>query len=288
MTTMASTHTTQHLRRDEGILGYDVQGEGPLVVLAPGLGDLRSAYRHLAPRLVHAGYRVATVDLRGHGDSSTGWPRHTRTDTAEDLLALVRHLGGPAVLVGASFAAGSAVIAADREPARVRAVVGLGPGTRKPRVAVRDLNPRFLKGIALLATAMTLRSTRMWGRFLRHANPGPRPDDFDAALRRTLDNLAEPGRMAAASAMGMASPADAEAALSRLTRPALIVMGDLDPDFPDPAKEAEGIARTVPEGPAPAGARVAMIEGTGHYPHSQVPDRVADALLPFLAEVTDA
>jgi pimeloyl-ACP methyl ester carboxylesterase len=54
------------------------------VVLSPGIGDRRQVYRFLAPDLAQAGYRVASVDLRGHGDSSLGWPSITRTDVAGD------------------------------------------------------------------------------------------------------------------------------------------------------------------------------------------------------------
>jgi alpha-beta hydrolase superfamily lysophospholipase len=59
------------VHRPEGRIGYDVGGEGPLVVLVPGMGDLRSAYRFLAPALRKEGFRVACTDLRGHGDSDT-------------------------------------------------------------------------------------------------------------------------------------------------------------------------------------------------------------------------
>jgi alpha-beta hydrolase superfamily lysophospholipase len=62
------------------------------VVLSPGIGDRRQVYRFLAPDLAQAGYRVASVDLRGHGDSSLGWPSITRTDVAGDLIAVIRHL----------------------------------------------------------------------------------------------------------------------------------------------------------------------------------------------------
>ena len=50
--------TTSYLDRGEGRIAYDVQGSGPLVVCAPGMGDLRSVYRFFAPALVAAGYRV--------------------------------------------------------------------------------------------------------------------------------------------------------------------------------------------------------------------------------------
>ena len=40
------------------------------------MGDLRSVYRFLAPALVEARYRVATMDLRGHGDSDATFERY--------------------------------------------------------------------------------------------------------------------------------------------------------------------------------------------------------------------
>jgi pimeloyl-ACP methyl ester carboxylesterase len=70
-TSTASAHNTSYLACPGGRVGYDVAGEGPLVVLVPGMGDLRAGYRFLAPALREAGYRVACTDLRGHGDSDT-------------------------------------------------------------------------------------------------------------------------------------------------------------------------------------------------------------------------
>src|SRR5215472_13739662 len=105
---------TEFLNVPGGRIAYDVIGSGSLVVLSHGIGDRRQAYRFLAPMLAQVGYRVATADLRGHGESSIGWPSITRTDIAGDLLALIDHLGGPAVLVGHSISGGAATIAARR------------------------------------------------------------------------------------------------------------------------------------------------------------------------------
>jgi predicted dienelactone hydrolase len=46
-------------------IAYDVIGQGPLVVLAHGIGDSRHSYRFLAPALAAAGYRVANMDIHG-------------------------------------------------------------------------------------------------------------------------------------------------------------------------------------------------------------------------------
>src|SRR3982751_5235471 len=130
---------TEYLTIDGGTLAYDVTGEGPLVVLAHGLGDSRHSYRFVAPGLVAAGYRVANVDIRGCGDSSLGWDGYSRTDIAGDLVAVVRHLGGPAVIIGQSIAGGAATIAAATAPDVITGVIELAPFTRKQSVSLGGL-----------------------------------------------------------------------------------------------------------------------------------------------------
>jgi pimeloyl-ACP methyl ester carboxylesterase len=273
---------TEFLDVTGGRIAYEVTGEGPLVVLAHGMGDTRNAYRFLVPPLAEAGYRVAAVDLRGHGESSTGWPSYTRTDTADDLLALIRHLGGPAVIVGHSFAGGSATIAAAQEPELVSAVVEIDPFTRVPKISLGAFvtNRRYRRGgLRLMGTALTGR-IGVWMSYLDVAFPGARPADYAEAMAALAANLREPGRMDAARAMGKSRPADAEAKLGSIRCPALVLMGTLDPDWPDPGAEADTIVAGMPAGLG----RAVMIGGAGHYPHTQFPDQVLAALLPFLKE----
>jgi hypothetical protein len=61
-------------------------------------------------------------------------------------------------------------------------------------------------------------------------------------------------------------------------RPVLVVMGEQDPDFPDPAAEAAWIAQAMR-------AQVVMVPEAGHYPQSQQPEITAGAVLRFLAAV---
>ena len=63
---------TSYLGRPCGRIGYDVAGLGPLVMLVPGMGDLRAAYRFLAPALRTAGYRVAWGQARTRGPARPG------------------------------------------------------------------------------------------------------------------------------------------------------------------------------------------------------------------------
>jgi len=84
------------LIRPDGTVSYELAGEpgNPLVILGHGMADSSGTFRFLAPRLVDAGYRVATVDLRGHGTSSVQWPDYSTTAIAGDFLALIDELGG--------------------------------------------------------------------------------------------------------------------------------------------------------------------------------------------------
>jgi pimeloyl-ACP methyl ester carboxylesterase len=272
---------TEYLTLADGQIAYDVSGEGPLVVLSHGMGDRRTAFSHLGPLLVDAGYRVATADLRGSGESSTGWPSYSRTDTATDLLALIRHLGGPAVIVGHSFAGGAATIAAADAPDLVRAVVEIGPFTRVAKPSVRGLRiARYRKGSTRLLLTALLGSSKQWTRYLDIAYPGKKPADYESHIASLVGNLAEPGRMGALRKMGMAAPKDAAAKLSKVSSPVLVVMGTEDPDWPDPAAEAAGIVAALPSGLG----TVAMVDGAGHYPHFQYPAAVAAVVLPFLEE----
>ena len=141
-----------------GRIAYDVTGQGPLAVLSHGIGDHRQVYRFLAPRLAQAGYRVASADLRGHGESSMGWKSVTgkdaisRTDIAGDLLALIRQLGGPAVIVGHSISSGAATIAAAMEPELVSGIVEINPFTRTQKTDLGGLLRirRYRRGTVLM------------------------------------------------------------------------------------------------------------------------------------------
>ncbi len=274
---------TEYLTVDGGTLAYEVTGaSGPLVVLAHGMGDSREAYRFVAPALVASGYRVATVDLRGCGESSAGWPSYSRTDIAGDLLALVEHLGSPAVLVGHSIAGGAVTIAAAKAPALVTAVVELAPFTRKQQLALGDLRvPGFRRGMLRLLGTAVLGSVGQWRRYLELAYPGPKPADWDARLRQIEAMLREPGRMKAMQAMGRSAPVDAGAELGNVACPVLVVQGALDPDWASPQAEGEAIVAALPAGLG----RLEMIPGAGHYPHVQFPSQVVTQMLSFLGSV---
>ncbi|WP_159617926.1 alpha/beta fold hydrolase [Arthrobacter zhaoguopingii] len=270
---------TEHMSTPEGTIAYELSGEGPLVILAHGIGDSRHSYRFIAPALVAAGYRVANMDIRGCGESSTGWNGYSRTDIAGDLVALVRSLGGPAVIVGHSISGGAATIAAATAPDLVAGVAELAPFTRRQTADLGGLlrHKDYRAGTIRLAKVLMTGSVKAWLAYLDLAVPA-KPADWERESGRIRDTVSRPERMADLRAMMKTSPADAGAQLPNVRRPVLIVEGSADPDWTDPRAEGKRIIADLPDGVG----ELAVIEGAGHYPHTQTPGELLALLLPFL------
>ena len=267
----AGEQGTLRLETTEGWVAYDdTGGPGPMVLAIPGMGDVRGEYRYLIPYLTAAGYRVVTMDVRGHGGSSARWSDYSAHAIGRDVLALMDHLGQErAALIGNSFSAGSAMWAAHDAPHRVRATVLVGPVLRDPK----DL-PWYLRAVLAAGLGGPWR-VGFWLTYWSSLFPTRKPADFRAYRAALGKNLREPGRMDALKRMVYLSKADTEAMLANTGQPVLVVMGTKDADFPNPAGEAGWISERT-------GAQVLMMEGAGHYPQTEMPERFGAAVVDFL------
>ena len=262
---------TEFLDRGEGRIAFDVTGTGPLVLAVPGMGDLRTTYRHLVPALVTAGFRVATMDLRGHGDSDLTFSSYDDAAAASDIIALTAHLGGPALIIGNSMGAGAGALAAAEDPAAVTGLVLIGPFVRNvPVPALQKWGFR----IALGGPWARLVWLALYPSFF----PGRRGDDYTAHRAAIARSLRRPGRRRALSATTRTSHAPVEAVLDRIQAPTLVVMGTQDPDFPDPAAEAELVAERLR-------GRFVLIPEAGHYPQSEFPELTTPVIVEFARQV---
>lgn len=263
--------TTMTLSLSDGTIAYEEAGSGPLIACIPGMGDLRSQFRFLAPRLVASGYRVVTMDLRGHGESSAHWKEYSIASIGADLLALLKHLdAGPAVVVANSMAAGSAVLAAVEGPQWVRSLILLDP-------AVRGKAGLFWRILLAVLFARPW-GPSAWARYYTTLYPGQKPADFESQLDAIKRNLSQPGRMEALHGLMVAPQTIAAANLGKAHVPALVIMGSRDPDFKQPEQEAAWVAQSLD-------AHFEMIPGAGHYPHVEMPEITTPLILSFLAQL---
>ena len=266
----------RYLARADGRIAYTDQGTGPLVVAVPGMGDLRSTYRELTGPLLAAGLRVVVADLRGHGDSDTSFRTHGDIATGQDLLALVEHLGGPAVLVGNSMGAAAAVWAAAERPDLVAGLVLLAPLLREPSSST--LNRAVIHGIYRIAFARPW-GAAFWARYYRSLNKGTRAPWLDQHAAAIRTSLREPGRLRSLRDLTLQlDHGVVEPRLGEVRTPTLAVVGSLDPDFRDPATELDWIVGVLHATPV-------LIPDVGHYPQAQRPDVVVPAVLELLAEL---
>jgi len=263
--------TTRFLDRPDGRIAYDVRGDGPAVLCVPGMGELRSSYRFLAPALVSAGYRVITMDLRGHGDSDVTFSAYDDVAAGSDIVALLEALDEHAVLIGNSMGAGGAVWAAAEAPGRVAGLVLIGPFVRQVPVG------------RVMEIMFRLAMMRPWGRtawlsWYPKLFPGRRPSDFEEHRAQIGRSLREPGRWHAFAATTRTSHAPVEERLGDVHAPTLVIMGADDPDFPDAEAEAELVADRL-------GGRAMIVPDSGHYPHAEYPEIVSPAVETFLEHV---
>ncbi|MFT4294681.1 MAG: alpha/beta hydrolase [Micropruina sp.] len=159
--------------------------------------------------------------------------------------------------------------AADR-PDAVADLVLIGP-------FVRDHGPAVVRPLMRVLLAKPW-GPLVWRSYHRSLFGEPKPSDHQQQVSAALALLRRPGRWRAFRATANTSHAAAQAALPRVSAPTLVLMGDRDPDFPDPEAEAAWVAGRL------NGAH-RMIPGAGHYPMAEQPGAVLDAMLPFLAEV---
>ena len=90
---------------------------GPCIILLPGGGQTRWAWRRSAERFAQNGCHVLSFDLRGHGES--GWASdadYSIDAFVGDVVCICRQAPAGAVLVGASMGGIAALIAAGESP----------------------------------------------------------------------------------------------------------------------------------------------------------------------------
>src|SRR5271163_1580099 len=267
--------STQFLKLPGGQIAYDDSGRGgPLVICVPGLGDMRQQYRLLAPKLAAAGFRVVTMDLPGHGESSVDWPAYSPALVGADIVAMVRHLGASkAFILGNSMAGGSAVWAAAEIPDNIAGIVLIDPFTR------------VISASAFLLAFLKVAMLRPWGPSFWSIYYGSLyktapPADLDSYRAALVANLKEPGRIEATKALIFASQAPCETRIPDVHAPVLVVMGTKDSDFSDPSAEAGWVATHLH-------GKKLMVDGAGHYPHAEYPEIVAPAVIDFINEAQD-
>jgi pimeloyl-ACP methyl ester carboxylesterase len=237
------------------------------------MGDLRGVYRDLEAPLVEAGYRVAVMDVRGHGDSDADVRDVGDRATAGDIAALVDELGAPALVLGSSFGGSAAVLAAADRPDAVAGLVLLSPFLREQGSAGGPL-ARLLYRVLFARPWGTAAWVAYYRRMLNRGRQAAWLPEHLAAIRTSFTRR---GRLAAFRRLAVnLDHSVVEPAVDAVRAPALVLVGALDPDYKDPAAELAWMAQRL-------GGQAVLVEDAAHYAHAQRPDVVVPAVLAFAA-----
>ncbi|MFG3162764.1 alpha/beta fold hydrolase [Streptomyces sp. NPDC048232] len=263
---------------DDTALHYDDLGspDGMPVVLIHGHPFNRTLWAPQAHALVAAGHRVVTPDLRGYGESDVTPGKVFLSDFADDVAALLDHLGiERAVVGGVSMGGQIAMEFCRRHPGRVRALVLSDTSA----LAETDEGKAYRNRLAdrLLAEGMAGYADEVIGKMLASYNVDALPDV--AAHVLGMMRATDP-RGAAAALRGRAERPDYRDTLATVAVPTLIVVGA--DDVFTPVSEAEAIAGLVPH------ATLSVVDGAGHLPGAEQPERFNTVLLDFLRTAESA
>jgi pimeloyl-ACP methyl ester carboxylesterase len=100
---------------------------GPPLVLLHGMTGVWQAWYPMLAELMSQ-WHVYAPDLRGHGKSGRAPDnQYHNADYARDVIAFLKHIDEPAVLMGHSLGAMVSIVAASEYPAGVRGIVLLDP-----------------------------------------------------------------------------------------------------------------------------------------------------------------
>jgi pimeloyl-ACP methyl ester carboxylesterase len=245
---------------------YEDVGSGPALLLIHAF-PLSGAMWRPQIEALQSQLRVIAPDLRGFGGSDAPPGPYTMDQQADDLAALLDHLGvAQAALCGLSMGGYIAMAFMRRHAARARALVladtKVGADGDEAR-AGREANARLaesqgpaaiadkmIPGLVAPGTGQELRAD------LRAMILGNTPEGIAGALR------------------GMALRRDSTESLRAVAVPTLVIVGEQDGLTPPP--EAAAISAAI------AGSSIVTLPGAGHLSSLEEPEAFNAALRAFL------
>ena len=250
---LPSTKTQGTVEHKGANIWYASYGSGaPVILLHGGLGNSGN-WGYQVPALVGHGYRTIVIDSRGHGRSTRDAQPYSYELMASDVAAVMDRLQiAQAALVGWSDGACTALVLADKDPARVAGVFFFAC----------NMDPSGTKEIEFTPTLQ-----RCFSRHVKdYAQLSATPDQFEPFSE-------------AVGLMQRTQPNYSAQDLARISVPVVIVQSEHDEFIK--REHAEYLARTIPN------AKFRELLGVSHFAPLQRPEQFNRVVLDFLGDVLD-
>ncbi|MCM0619408.1 alpha/beta fold hydrolase [Nocardioides bruguierae] len=263
-------------------------GQGPALVLLHGLGCDHTTWSPVIARLAEH-FTVIAPDLLGHGASDKPRADYSVGGYANGMRDLLTVLGiDKATVVGHSFGGGVAMQFAYQFPERTERLVlvasgGLGPEVTPVIRAVTTPGFHQVMGALTMPVVRQVGTTAMSALSLL---PVPATRDLDE-VAAIYDSFKDPAARAAIRHVVRAVVdwrgqivTMADRAYLTEAMPMCVLWGT--DDHVIPVSHAANAAALAPK------ARIEIMDGAGHFPHKEDPERFADLVLDFCASTRPA
>ena len=265
------------LRRAGARVHYEIEGEGPLVVLVHGFTGSAEGFASLS-KVLRKRYRVVRPELLGHGrsDAPEDPARYGVWEAARDLLGLLDALSEEHChLLGYSLGGRVALRMALLAPERLHSLIleSTSPGIagEEARAARRESDERLSEILERDGIEAFVRHWEAVPLFATQARCPP-----ERLLRQRAARLAQRPHGLAQSLCGAGAGAtdDVSPRLREIRVPALLLAGARDEKYRAALREA---ARQMPA------AHHQVVQGAGHNIHFEKPRLFARLTEEFLA-----
>ncbi len=247
---------------------FEAEGEGRPLVLIHGAGQDTASWRYNIPHFARS-HRVVALDLPGHGKSDVPLPPIGSTaEYARIVWNVIEELRlDRPVLMGHSMGSGVCLLVALEHGVELGGVVGVDGADKVVGVFGEEIHRAYLDASLELKLEMSMESFRS---LCSGATPEERVEEIAQDLLRIYPPVT-------AADTGAFNSFDISDRSSEIGTPTLLISGS--DDFlvtPEMVRETASRIRD---------SKVVILEGVGHFPHTEAPERFNEKVGEFLASL---
>ncbi len=261
---------------------YQRTGTGEPIVLIPGLGTTHAFFNGALPVLA-ASHEVIGLDLRGVGQSAKPRQTYSMELWADDIAALLDHLGvGRAHILGSSLGGCVALAFADRYPGKTASLVLAATFSEIDRMLELNYRVRIalIERVGMTQMLADFAVTALFGRSFYETERGRAAAANTLAMIQQNDQDMYIEHLRAVLRFGQCEPGQNRAEpfttrLAAMTMPALVMVGD--EDVLTVPKFSRIMAAALPR------SELVVQEGCGHVTLVEQPEASARRIVEFLS-----